>query len=294
MGSAGVQEVRACLAKWTANDWRHAFALAPELDASIRRVCEVPAHKPLANNAGALAMPVLKRLGQLELPELVEALAPLALALEDRLSSIDGAAAVDVLRGQDDIGTGLAALAGCRLGLHPSLADRAPSADDLATLVAALADQQPVVVAITRDLLADAEAGRAVRHAELNVVREWNERLARAATLAGAAADATLDELRAVVTEQQSAESRAESSAALRELAGAPVSDGARTVLGPVLDEAGESSADPARRDALLALHRLLSHSPWDVADDDVDLVERAFGRKVARVAVAETALGAS
>src|SRR5690348_8722104 len=109
--SAGVQEVRACLAKWTANDWRHAFALADELDGSIRRVCDVPDHKPLANNAGALAMPVLKRLGQLDLPDLVEALAPLALRLEERLSGTDGDVAA--LRTQDDVGRGLAALAGC-------------------------------------------------------------------------------------------------------------------------------------------------------------------------------------
>ena len=293
MSTAGVQEVRACLAKWTANDWRHAFGLAEDLDASIRRICEVPDHQPLANNAGALAMPVLKRLGQLDLPELVEALSPLALRLEERLSSTDGD--VSALRGQDDIGAGLATLAGCRLGLHPALAGRAPSSDDLATLVAGLGEQHQVVVAITRDLLADAEAGRPVRHAELRVVREWNERLAHAANLAGASSDAALDELRSILAERQRAASRTESAEALRELASAPVSEGAQGVLGPFLAEAATDrpdDLDPGRYEALLALRRLLSQPSWDVSDADVELVEGAFGRKVARVAVAELAFG--
>ena len=294
MSTAGVQEVRACLAKWTANDWRHAFALAEELDASIRQICEVPGHQPLANNAGALAMPVLKRLGQLDLPDLVEALAPLALRLEERLGSTDGDVAS--LRGQDDIGAGLATLAGCRLGLHPALADRAPSSDDLATLVAALEEQHQVVVGITRDLLADAEAGRSVRHAELSVVREWNERLAHAVSLGGASEDAALDELRAILAERQRAASRTQSEAALRELAAAPVSDGARGVLGALMAEAATDQPDalePGRYEALLALHRLLSQPSWDVSDADVEVVEQCFGRKVARVAVAEVAFAA-
>lgn len=292
MSAAGVQEVRACLAKWTANDWRHAFALAEDLDGSIRRICEVPDHQPLANNAGALAMPVLKRLGQLDLPELAEALGPLAVRLEQMLSGSDGE--VSALRAQDDVGAGLAALAGCRLGLHPALADLAPPSDDLATVVGALEEQQPVVVTITRELLHDAEDGRPVRHAELRVVREWNERLARGAELAGSASAVTLDELRAVLAERQRSASRADSVAALRELAAAPVSDGARAVLGPLLAEAATEQPDdldPERREALLAVHRLLSQPSWDVGDDDVELVESTFGRRVARVAVAELAI---
>jgi hypothetical protein len=297
MRTAGVQEVRACLAKWTANDWRHAFALAEGLDASLRRVCAVPDHQPLANNAGALAMPVLKRLGRLELPELVDALAPLVVQLEERLSGIGGdpAAAVDTLRAQDDVGACLATLAGCRLGLLVERPDALP--DDLAVLVAWLEQQQAVVVGITRDLLADAEAGRAVRHAELRVVREWNAWLAHAVTIAQAPADTDLEQLRAILAERQRAASREESAAALAELARADVSDGARAVLGPFLAEAGDSrheDLDPGRRDALLALHRLLSTPSWDVGDADVEIVEECFGRKVARVAVAEVGLRAA
>jgi hypothetical protein len=296
MSTAGVQEVRACLAKWTANDWRHAFALAGGLEASIRRVCEVPDHSPLVNNAGALAMPVLKRLGQLDLPDLVEALAPLAQRLEERLSLIGGdpAAAVEVLRRQEDVGACLATLAGCRLGLLVEQPDRLP--DDLATVVSFLEQQHPVVVGITRDLLADAEVGRAVRHAELRVVRAWNEWLAHGVALAGVAPDATLEELRAVLVERQRAASRDESAAALRELSGARLSEGAHAVLGAFLAEAGTGrpeDLEPARYEALLALHRLLSQPSWDVSDADAELVEECFGRKVARVAVAELAFGA-
>ena len=64
-------------------------------------------------------------------------------------------------------------------------------------------------------------------------------------------------------------------------------------MLGPFLEEAGSGTEDldPERYEALLALHRLLSQPSWDVSDADVDLVENAFGKKVARVAIAEVVL---
>src|SRR6476620_8464617 len=72
-----VLQVRHVLARWRANDWRHAFVLADGLDASIRAACDVPAHKPLTDNTGALAMPLLRRLGEFDIEQLVQALRPL-------------------------------------------------------------------------------------------------------------------------------------------------------------------------------------------------------------------------
>lgn len=241
-GSDSAQEVRAVLAKWTANDWRHAFALAPGLDGALRAACEVPAHEPLASSTGALAMPVLTRLGQLGLDPLVGALTPLSTRLEARLrDALAGAggdlpAALDALEAQAGVGPGLARLAALRLVRH----------------------SEPPALAAARRILEEVEAGLPAREDDLRALRDWNDGF--------------------------------DGSAALQALADAPVSDGARPVLAAAL---GEATADPVtlspeRRQALLALHRLLGQQPWDVDDGDVEAVERAFGRQVARVAVAE------
>lgn len=234
-GTASAQEVRAVLAKWTANDWRRAFALADELEAAVRRTCEVPEHEPILDNAGAVAMPVRTRLERLELAELRQALAPLAIALEDGLS-------------EQDLGPGLVALAGCGL--------------------AAGLDGQPPVLEAARRVLEGVRAGRAVHEQDLALLQGWNEELAGTAPL----------------------------SRALQELAAARLDGGARAALGSALEEAAKAVADPGRltaerRAALVALHRLLSQASWQVSDADVEVVEAAFGRKAARVAVAEVAL---
>ncbi|MGB8649701.1 MAG: hypothetical protein WCD35_03465 [Mycobacteriales bacterium] len=295
-----VQEVRAVLAKWTANDWRRAFALADGLDGSIRQLCHVPRHEPLESNTGALAMPVLTHLGQLELDDLVLALAPLALELEARLDGADSDVALKALREQEDVGPGLANLAGLRLALHPSIA-QLPAEDtrDLPEVVAALEELQPKVVAAAQQLLADAEAGRPTREADLAPVRGWNDDLARAAGLARTAVAATsLASLQALLAERAQAASAAESTEALVrvlcEIADATVTEGARVVLADVLAEAAAAAADPeavTSQSAFRALHRLLSQQSWEVSDADVEVVEEAFGRKVARVAVAEVAI---
>jgi hypothetical protein len=133
-GAASAQEVRAVLAKWTANDWRRGFALAGDLDATIRRACAVSEHEPLANNTGALALPWQRALGYLDRAQLLGALAPLARALERRLRGAgvqddgDLTHGLAALRAQDDIGPGLASLASCRLGLDLELSAPAGAA----------------------------------------------------------------------------------------------------------------------------------------------------------------------
>ena len=302
---ASAQEVRAVLAKWTAHDWRRAFGLVPELEGSIRRTCEIPPHKPLTNNTGALALPVLKRLGELDRQELVQALAPLAQWLEIRLTQAAGetSAAVDALRGQADVGPGLASLAGCRLGMGQSVPDPAPAATprELTGAVAAIEQQQPALIAGIRRILDDAEAGRPARLTDLALVRDWNEALARGASLAGSASRTiSLESLRATATgqaqEASAAETAAELAGVLRAVTEASLTGGARAVLAEVLHEAAHTTptaVEPERREVFLAVHRLLSQNSWEVDDADVTLVEQAFGRQVARVAVAERAIGA-
>lgn len=233
------QEIRAVLAKWTANDWRRAFAQDEGLEPAIRRVCEVPAYAPLTSNTGALAMPVLRRLGTLDLPELQEALAPLVRQL--------------ARHPVDD--PGLAALAA--LHLAPAAEDDLPEVEEL----------QPAAVEAASRVLAATEAGRPAAREDLSLLETWSAGAERTET--------TLAE-------------------ALRDIAAAELSPGARDVLaGPIEEAAGADPAkvSPQQRDVFLALHRLLARSAWEVSDADVELVEEAYGRQVARVAVAEDAL---
>src|SRR3954452_20712910 len=95
-----VLQVRHVLARWRANDWRQAFALADGLEAALRSACDVPAHAPITDNTGALAMPLLRRLGELDRAELVQTLRPL---LEQ------------LARPQQDLPPALAELAACDL-----------------------------------------------------------------------------------------------------------------------------------------------------------------------------------
>src|SRR3954452_3651781 len=95
-----VLQVRHVLARWRANDWRRAFALADGLDRSLRAACDVPAHEPITDNTGALAMPLLRRLGELDLEEGVQARRPLLEQLP---------------RPQQDLPPALAELAECNL-----------------------------------------------------------------------------------------------------------------------------------------------------------------------------------
>lgn len=313
--SAKAQEVRAVLAKWTANDWRRGFAFAEALEGTLRLTCGVPAHEPLLNGAGALAMPVRTRLGQLELEDLLQALAPLAIRLEARLAQAgkDENVALSVLKGQEDVGPGLARLAACRLGLQPSIAGRkgrvaargrartkqqVVEERDLGEVLDELQADQSLVVESARRLLGHVESGRPIGEDDLAQVQRWNDDLGLAAAIAGSPA-VSLVSLRSRLAERVEAASAAEREAVLlrtlRNVAEAVVTEGARVVLEPVLEEA--AAADPAaldagRCEAFAALHRLLSLPAWEVDDAEVDIVEAAFGRKVARVAVAEVALG--
>src|SRR3954447_15242133 len=144
-----VLRVRHVLARWRANDWRRAFALATGLDRSLRAACDVPRHEPLTDNTGALAQPLLRRLGELDLEQLVQALRPL---LEQ------------LARPHQDLPQALVALAEC---------DLLP-ATDVTQVVAALDVAQARAVAAAEQALADVQAGRPV---DLTDLLAWNERL---------------------------------------------------------------------------------------------------------------------
>src|SRR4051794_41265353 len=128
-----VLEVRHVLARWRANDWRRAFALADGLDRSLRAACDVPDHEPITDNTGALAMPLLRRLGELDLEQLVQALRPL---LEQ------------LARPQQDLPPGLAELT--ELDLVPPA--------DVTQVVAALDEARARAVAAAERVLADVQA----------------------------------------------------------------------------------------------------------------------------------------
>lgn len=144
-----VLHVRHILARWRANDWRRAFGLAEDLDASLRTSCDVPNHEPITDNTGALAKPLLRRLSELDLPSIVEALRPL---LEQ------------LARQPQDLTAGLTELAAC---------DLLP-VDDVTDVVAALDEAQARAVAAAERALADVRADRPV---DLTDLLAWNERL---------------------------------------------------------------------------------------------------------------------
>src|SRR3954447_9069812 len=130
-----VLQVRHVLARWRANDWRHAFALADGLDGSLPTARDVADHKPLTDNTGALAMPLLRQLGEFDIEQLVQALRPL---LEQ------------LARPQQDLPAGLAELTKC---------DLLPTAD-VTQVVAALDEAQGRAVSAAEQVLADVQAGR--------------------------------------------------------------------------------------------------------------------------------------
>jgi hypothetical protein len=146
-----VLQVRHVLARWRANDWRRAFALTDELDGSLRAACDVPGHEPLTDNTGALAMPLLRRLGEFDLAQLVQALRPL---LEE------------LARPQQELPPGLVELTHC---------DLLPTAD-ATQVVAALDEAQGRAASAAERVLADVQAGRPV---DLTELQAWNERLGR-------------------------------------------------------------------------------------------------------------------
>ena len=144
-----VLRVRHVLARWRANDWRRAFALTDELEGSLRAACKVPVHEPLTDNTGALAMPLLRRLGEFDLEQLVQALRPLLQQLS---------------RPRPDLPPGLVALADCHL--LPSV--------DATQVVAALDAAQARAVRAAEQALADVQA---VRPVDLAALQAWNEGL---------------------------------------------------------------------------------------------------------------------
>jgi len=168
-----VLRVRHVLARWRANDWRQAFALADGLDGSLRVACDVAAHKPLTDNTGALAMPLLRRLGEFDIEQLVQALRPL---LEQ------------LARPQLDLPPGLTELAKC---------DLLPSAD-VTQVVAALDEAQARAVSAAERVLADVHAGGTV---DLTELQAWNERLEQIDDLAGLRTASLADEARAMLDE---------------------------------------------------------------------------------------------
>ena len=144
-----VLQVRHVLARWRANDWRRAFALADGLETSLRTACEVPRHEPITDNTGALAQPLLRKLSELELAPTVHALRPL---LEQ------------LARQPQELTPGLRELAAC---------DLLPLADVTAVVAAideakarALGAAEQVIAAIRADLPGD-----------LTDLLAWNARL---------------------------------------------------------------------------------------------------------------------
>src|SRR4051794_14145203 len=168
-----VLRVRHVLARWRANDWRQAFALADGLDGSLRAACDVPGHQPLTDNTGALAMPLLRRLGEFDLDQLVQALRPL---LEQ------------LARPQRDLPPGLAELTEC---------DLMPSAD-VRQVVAALDAAQARAVTAADRVLADVSAGRTV---DLTDLQAWNECLEQIDDVAALRKASLADETQALLAE---------------------------------------------------------------------------------------------
>src|SRR3954463_12586056 len=166
-----VLQVRHVLARWRANDWRHAFALADGLDGSLPPACDVPDQKPLTDNTGALAMPLLRRLGEFNIEQLVQALRPL---LEQ------------LARPQQGLPSGLAELTEC---------DLLPAAD-VTQVVAALDAAQARAVTAAERVLADVQAGRPV---DLTDLQTWNERLGQIDDLAALRAASLADETQALL-----------------------------------------------------------------------------------------------
>ena len=144
-----VLHVRHVLARWRANDWRHAFTLADGLDGSLRDACDVPSHEPLTDNSGALAAPMLRRLGEFDLDQLVQALKPL---LEQ------------LARPQRDLPPRLAELGDC--DLLPTV--------NVTQVVSALDEAQARAVFAAERALGDVQA---CRSADLTDLQSWNERL---------------------------------------------------------------------------------------------------------------------
>ena len=144
-----VLHVRHVLARWRANDWRHAFTLADGLDGSLRDACDVPSHEPLTDNSGALAAPMLRRLGEFDLDQLVQALKPL---LEQ------------LARPQRDLPPRLAELGDC--DLLPTV--------NVTQVVSALDEAQARAVFAAERALGDVQASRS---ADLTDLQSWNERL---------------------------------------------------------------------------------------------------------------------
>jgi hypothetical protein len=147
--SGDVLRVRHILARWRANDWRRGFALAPGLEAALRKACEVPGHEPITDNTGSLAKPLLRKVSELDLEHAVQALRPL---LEE------------LAREQPDLTPGLAELAAC------DLVPRADATD----LVRALDEAKARALAAAERALADLRADRPLDLADLLA---WNERL---------------------------------------------------------------------------------------------------------------------
>lgn len=168
-----VLHVRHVLARWRANDWRQAFALADELDGSLRTACGVPGHEPLTDNSGALAMPMLRRLGEFDLDQLVQALRPL---LEQ------------LARPQRDLPARLAELGDCAL---------LPTAD-VTQVVSALDEAQARAAFAAERALRDVQA---CRSADLTELQSWNERLEQIDDVAALRTASLAAEARALLAE---------------------------------------------------------------------------------------------
>ena len=168
-----VLHVRHVLARWRANDWRQAFALVDELDGSLRDACDVPSHEPLTDNSGALAAPMLRRLGEFDLEQLVQALRPL---LEQ------------LARPQTDLPPRLAELGDCAL---------LPTAD-VTQVVSALDEAQARAAFAAERALRDVQA---CRSAELTELQSWNERLEQIDDVAALRTASLAAEARALLAE---------------------------------------------------------------------------------------------
>ena len=156
--------------------------------------------------------------------------------------------------------------------------------------------QHTAVVQAATDLLTQARVGQLIRDEDIQVLRSWNEKLRRAATLAGVVSDeATSGSLRslleAIEATQAAGLRQHQLAERLRALAEASPSAGAEPVLRPVLDAIAE--LDPTQLDDDLAeaheaLWRLLNAPAWAVQEDDTAIVAAVFGTRVMVVAASE------
>ena len=118
-GQQGPPKPRGIVQSWTAEDWQCAMSLAPVVEQTLRRACQLHQKTPVFDTDGALTLTVRPRLNRLSAKKFALAVGPVLAALQARLNKLevghDATEAEEQLAGQPDVGPALARLAACRL-----------------------------------------------------------------------------------------------------------------------------------------------------------------------------------